>query len=195
LKDTIKRLPVTMICDNLDIKTVIELAQKYKINDQFFIRNYKKGEEAFWAEVETAAGEFKTEKEALEHFEKEFGPYRDEMEERCFFVAYKDSDRVIGTATAWYNNDFKGERYGRVHWVGIHPEFQGRKLAKPLLAAVMMRLAKYHNKAYLTSQTTSYKAINMYMDFGFVPAIIDDEAMKTWKYLEDILDRKIIPTY
>lgn len=181
-----------MICDNLDEETVIELAQKYKIDEQFFIRNYKKGEEILWAEVETAAGEFKTEKDALEHFEKEFGPYKDEMEERCFFIVHKESDRVIGTATAWYNNNFKGERYGRVHWVGIHPDFQGRKLAKPLLAAVMMHLAKHHDKAYLTSQTTSYKAINMYMDFDFVPAIIDEEAANTWRYLEEILGRKII---
>jgi len=194
LENKIERLPVTMICENLDKKIVFEFAQRYKISEEFLIRNYKKGEENFWAEVETAAGEFKTEKEALERFEKEFGTYKDEMEDRCFFVVHKESDRVIGTATAWYNNDFRGERYGRVHWVGIHPDFQGRKLAKPLLAAVMICLAKYHNKAYLTSQTTSYKAINMYLDFGFVPAIIDDEAMKTWKYLEEILGHKIIPT-
>jgi len=117
-------------------------------------------------------------KEALERFEKEFGSYRDEMEERCFFIVHKENGRVIGTATAWYNNDFKGERYGRVHWVGIHPDFQGKKLAKPLLAVVMMCLAKHHDKAYLTSQTTSYKAINMYLDFGFAPEITDDEAAK-----------------
>lgn len=193
--DTIERLPVTMICDNLDKETLLELAQRYKINEQFFIRNYKKGEEIFWAEIETAAGEFKAEKEALERFEKEFGPYRDEMEERCFFAVHKKSGRIIGTATAWYNNNFNGERYGRVHWVGIHPEFQGRKLAKPLLAAVMVCLAKYHNKAYLTSQTTSYKAINIYLDFGFVPIITDDEAVKAWKCLENNLGRRIIPTY
>ncbi|HHV95996.1 MAG TPA: GNAT family N-acetyltransferase [Clostridiaceae bacterium] len=187
-----KRLPVIMICENLDKEKIRKFAQKYKIHNEFFIRNYKKGEETFWAEVETAAGEFKTKEDALERFEKEFGPYRNEMEERCFFIVHKESDRIIGTATAWYNNEFKGERYGRVHWVGIHPDFQGRKLAKPLLAEVMLCLAKHHDKAYLTSQTTSYKAINMYLDFGFVPMIADDEAMKTWKYLENILSRKII---
>jgi ribosomal protein S18 acetylase RimI-like enzyme len=178
-----------MICPKLDKAKIFDLADKYVIDDRFIIRNYKKGEEIFWAQVETAAGEFKTEEDALAHFEKEFGPYRDEMEDRCFFIEHKESGRVIGTATAWYNNDFKGENYGRVHWVGIMPEFQGRKLAKPLMAQVMVCLAMSHDKAYLTSQTTSYKAINMYKDFGFEPLIEDEDAARAWEYLEDILAR------
>lgn len=188
LAETIKRFRLIMICENLDKSNIIELAQRYKINDDFLIRNYRKGEENLWAEVETAAGEFKTEKDALIHFEKEFGPYRDEMEKRCFFIEHKESGRVIGTATAWYNDDYRGDRYGRIHWVGIIPEFQGRKLAKPLMAAAMVQLAKYHDKAYLTSQTTSYKAINMYADFGFVPLIEDEEAVEAWEYLEAIFE-------
>ena len=165
--------------------------EKYHILDEFYIRNYEKGEEELWAKVETAANEFKTEKEAVEHFEKEFGLYKNEMQERCFFVVHKKSGSVIGTSTAWYNDNFKGLKYGRVHWVGIHPDFQGKKLAKPMLAAVMMRLAEYHDKAYLTSQTTSYKAINMYLDFGFIPEIVSDECVNAWNYLEKILNRKI----
>lgn len=192
MKDAIKRLKVIMVCEKLDEKAVLGMAQRYTLDKDFSIRNYKEGEETLWVEVETAAGEFQTEKDALERFESEFGPYRDEMEDRCFFLVQRETGRAIGTATAWYNDDFNGARYGRVHWVGIHPDFQGRKLAKPLLAAVMAYLAKHHDRAYLTSQTTSYKAINMYLDFGFSPLITDDEALYAWRYLEEILGKKII---
>ena len=188
----IERLPVVMVCNYLDERNISELAKTYPIPEKFCIRNYRKGEENLWAEIETAAGEFKSEKEALERFKNEFGLYRDDMGKRCFFVINKESNKAIGTTTAWYNNNFNGQHYGRIHWVGIHPDFQGRKLAKPMLATAMMCLAKYHDKAYLTSQTTSYKAINMYLDFGFVPEIMSDECEKAWKIIEDVLDRKIL---
>lgn len=90
------------------------------------------------------------------------------MEERCFFLE-TDAGRVIGTATAWHHPSFHGARYGRLHWVAIHPEFQGRKLAKPLVGAAMRRLAELHRRAYLTTQTTSWKAVKIYLDFGFEP--------------------------
>ena len=187
-----ERLPVIMTCDCIDEKKTFELAKAYTISKEFDIRNYKRGEDNLWAKIETAAGEFKTEEDAIARFEKEFGPYRDEMERRCFFVIHRESNSAVGTATAWYNDDFKGLNYGRIHWVGIHPDFQGKKLAKPMLAAVMMCLTKYHDKAYLTSQTTSYKAINIYLDFGFVPEIMSDECERAWKYLEQLLGRRIL---
>ena len=187
----IERISVVMINDCLEKEKMIELAAKHPIPDGYCIRNYRNGEEGLWAEIETAAGEFETEKEALEQFEEEFGPYREEMEKRCFFLMHKKSGRPAGTTTAWYNDNYKGESYGRIHWVGIHPDFQGRKLAKPMLATAMLRLAEYHDKAYLTTQTTSYKAINMYLDFGFRPELVRDGCRRAWKMIEEILGRNI----
>ncbi|NSW91449.1 MAG: GNAT family N-acetyltransferase [Firmicutes bacterium] len=186
-----ERLPVIMVYDNLDKEVIERLFKSNPIPEGFYIRNYRRGEENLWAEIETAAGEFETEEKALEHFQKEFGPYLNEMEKRCFFIVHKESGRAVGTTTAWYNDNFKRERYGRIHWVGVHPDFQGKKLAKPLLAAAMMYLAEHHCKAYLTSQTTSYKAINMYLDFGFKPEIMSDECKRAWNLLEKILGRTI----
>ena len=65
----------------------------------------------------------------------------------------------------WYDKDFKGEEIGRLlintpttragDWEGH--------------CARLLNGCRNHEKAYLTSQTTSWKAINMYLDFGFRP--------------------------
>ena len=86
-----------------------------------------------------------------------------------------------------------GEERGRVHWVAIEPRFQGRGLAKPLLGAVMARLAHVHRTAYLTTQTTSYRAINLYLDFGFVPYLLAASCEEGWRLTEAALRRPILP--
>src|SRR5699024_8980243 len=124
---------------------------------------FQAGDQINWARIETQAGEFQNEKSALEHFKKEFGPYQYELKKRCLFIETNDGEK-IGTTTAWFGQLKEDENiYGRIHWVGIVPDHQGKKLAKPLLSHALKVLAQFHDKAYLTSQTTSYQAVNMYL--------------------------------
>lgn len=181
-----------MVSNYLEKIKIEELVKAHPVPVGFYIRNYKNGEEYLWAEIESAAGEFSSEEKALEYFLREFGEHKDEMEERCFFMIEKGTGRAVGTTTAWYNNNLKGEIYGRIHWVAVHPAFQGKKLAKPLLASAMLYLSKQYNKAYLISQTTSYKAVNMYMDFGFRPEIENAEHKRAWEILEKVLGKQIV---
>lgn len=148
----------------------------------FSIRLYRKGDESDWARVETAVGEFASEKAAMQHFLDEFGAHLHEMEHRCLLLE-KNGGGVIGTATAWYNESFLDEAFGRLHWVGVLPEFQGRGLSKPLISEALCRLERLHRKAYLTSQTTSYVAIKVYLDFGFRPHIIGERCLQAWNLL------------
>lgn len=173
--------PVTMIRESL------ENLPSFRLPEGYHIRNFRRGEEPLWAEVECAAGEFTSQEAGLARFNEEFGEHLDEMEDRCFFLVEDSSGRVIGTASAWYNREFRGEDYGRVHWVSIHPEFQGRGLAKPLMCAVMDRLARSHSKAYLTTQTRSARAIGIYLDFGFSPLLVSDTCKEAWRYLANVL--------
>jgi len=172
---------IAMIRDNL------EGLPSYSIPPGFHIRNFRRGEERKWAEVCSSAGEFESIDTALAQFENEFGQRLDEMENRCFFVVEDATERIVGTAIAWIDPNFQGEDYGHVHWVAINPEFQGRKLAKPLMSAVMQRLKKSHTKAYLRTHTTCLKAINMYLDFGFVPLFVSDSCDRAWRLLADKL--------
>lgn len=183
-----ERVKVVMVNFNLKQPSVPLLPLGYRI------RNFCPGDALLWAEIEAAAGEFESTEEALERFAQEFGPHTDEMQRRCLFLE-NEAGRAVGTATAWYDNSFKGQRWGRLHWVGIHPEYQGQKLARPLVAAALARLSQLHSRAYLTSQTTSYKAIKLYLDYGFVPDMTAPDSQKAWSILQQVLQHPALKPY
>ena len=164
---------------------------RYELPEGYRFRMFRDGDQMRWANIETRVEEFKTKDDALERFEREFGAHIDEMENRCLFIETEQGE-TIGTTTAWYG-DLKGDGNirGRIHWVGVVPEYQSRGLSKPLLSKAMNMLAKFHDEFYLTSQTTSWQAINMYLDFGFEPVRLYGNYEAAWSLLEEKLGRKI----
>lgn len=182
----IEYIPVTMINENL------AEAPYFPLPDGFYSSTYRKGDDIWWAKIEASVNEFKSVDKALEHFHSEFGSHEEELKNRCFFIE-DDENLKIGTATAWYNDSFLRESYGRLHWIAICPEYQGRKLGKPLVSLAVERLKELHDKAYLTSQTTSYKAINIYLDFGFRPFLTDNSnCTRAWTLLANHLKHPAI---
>lgn len=164
---------------------------KHVLPAEFKIRLFEKGDEHNWARIETSVGEFKDEQTALEHFTKEFGAHLDDMTMRCLFID-NEAGEAIATTTAWYGDlHGDGEIAGRIHWVGVIPDYQGQKLSKPLLSAAMNILARHHQAAYLTSQTTSYQAINLYLNYGFDPLLTTPSCGEAWSLMEETLNRKI----
>ncbi|GAA3406443.1 GNAT family N-acetyltransferase [Paenibacillus hodogayensis] len=154
----------------------------------YSIRAYRAGDEAHWARIEHAVGEFATPEAALRRFEEEFGPHTADMEKRCLFVC-DGQGTPIGTTTAWYG-ELDGAALGRIHWVAVVPEHQGNKLAKPLLSAALEVMARYHDEAYLTTQTTSYKAVGMYLNYGFEPVYREPACAEGWELINRLLGRR-----
>ena len=76
--------------------------------------------------------------------------------------------------------------------MGIVPAFQGRGLSKSLMSAALMRLARDYRRAYLTTETTSYRGINLYLGFGFVPWVASDRDRQGWTIVAEILGRAIL---
>jgi GNAT superfamily N-acetyltransferase len=153
----------------------------YALPDGYSIRTFKRGEGPLWAEIGFAAGNFQSLEEAREQFEKGFEKPVEDMESRCFFVVHDATNRAVGTSMAWYDPGFaEGENYGRVHWVAIIPDHQGKGLAKPLMIAVLRRLAESHPKAMLDTQTFRKAAVNLYLDLGFVPFFKRDTCPQAW---------------
>lgn len=183
-----KHIPVVMVRDDLTDLPSFPLPGGYRL------RYYRAGEDRLWAEIEIAVASFDSVDKALEYFESEFGPGRDRMEARCLYLEDPKGE-VIGTCTAWYNDAFNGRDYGRIHWVAIRPEYQGRGLAKPLLAASLRRIADFHDRAYLTTQTNTARAINLYLDFGFVPIETYDRCAEGWTWLASVLDHPSLAPY
>lgn len=187
MKGTDKMKKIRVAMTRKDLKNIPE----YALPEGFTLRLFQAGDEAEWARVETAAGEFDNEEQALERFEREFFPYLDEFSKRCLFIE-NEAGEVIGTTTAWYGSLAEADEViGRIHWVSIIPDYQGKGLSKPLLTEAMKILAKYHTEAYLTSQTINYKALNMYRHYGFKPVIRDAADEEAWAIVEEKLGRKI----
>jgi ribosomal protein S18 acetylase RimI-like enzyme len=171
---------LTMELDDVARVPVVELPEGFAFS------LYAPGDEAAWARIEHQAGEFSDDQKALGHFAKEFGKREQEMRERCLFLRAPDGE-AIGTSTAWYG-ERGGGVIGRLHWVAIVPRFQGRGLAKPLVSAAMALMRGRHASAYLTTQTTSWIAVKIYLDFGFRPVFDRPESGEAWAVMAAVLD-------
>ena len=158
--------------------TLTDLPQ-HSLPAGYSLRWYRPGDAAIWTAIQSVAEKFEPILATL--FQKEFGDNELELARRQAFLLSPHGTE-IGTATAWFNAAYRGQSYGRIHWVAIVPEFQGRKLAKPLLSAVCNRLvALGHPRAYLATATGRLPAIQLYLTFGFVPEIRDAAERLLWE--------------
>ena len=162
-------LRATKKMKNISIKMVrpdMDGIPFYPLPENYSIRAYAPEDENAWVELQKRTDKFN--KIDLELFHREFGYDTDILAQRMFFLL-DSGKKIIGTATAWFNNDYHGEKYGRIHWVAIHPDYQGKGLSKPLLSTTCRKLVELgYDKAYLTTSSTRIPAINLYLKFGFV---------------------------
>jgi GNAT superfamily N-acetyltransferase len=151
----------------------------------YSFRWYAAGDEQAWTDIHLRAEQF-AEITADVHA-REFG--RDVAllaSRQCFLLDARQSP--IATATAWFDDDYYGRRYGRVHWVAVVPEHQGLGLSKPLIRIVLQRMvALGHDRAYLRTSTARLPAVNLYARFGFRPSLRTAEHFSIWKQLNAYL--------
>ena len=104
---------------------------------------------------------------------------------RTFRLLYKNKDgsiTVAATATLkLIPNEYPG--YGLVHWVAVHPNHQGKGLAKIVVSAVLQeaRDKQNLNKCVLNVVDTSLPAIRTYEQFGFIPAHMEENSIPRWE--------------
>jgi len=145
----------------------------------FSWRWYRPGDETHWLRIHRFAD---PESEiTADLFARRFGSDSNLLAQRQCYLQDTRGD-LIGTATAWFDDDFLGARFGRIHYVAIVPGFQGRGLSRPLMSVVCQRLRELgHDRAYLATSTTRIAAINLYLSFGFVPLICSEEEAAAWR--------------
>lgn len=162
----------------LMVREHLEGIPEYALPQGFTLRWYRPGDEETWLEIHRVAD--LENKITPDLFSRAFDANASELARRQCYLATVRGE-IIGTATAWFDDNFEGRRVGRVHYVAILPEFQGKGLSKPLMTAVCRRLRELgHERAYLTTSTTRVPAIRLYRSFGFVPLIRTDEEQKAW---------------
>ena len=147
----------------------------------YHVRWYAPGDEQTWVDIHVLAENHVEVVRSV--YDREFGHDVETIRQRQCFLFASDG-AAVGTATAWFNDDYFGQRYGRVHWVAVVPEYQGKGLSKPLLSVVLSRMVELgHNRAYLRTSTARLPAINLYARFGFVPSLRTPEDRAVWKDL------------
>jgi len=151
----------------------------------FGIRNYRLGEGHIWTRIEKAAEPFFEIDDRL--FDREFGHHLRVMEDRSFFVI-TDEGEEIGTITAWWQPNWKDKEWGQIHWVAIHPDYQGLGLSKPMMTVAMRRLKQSHNRAFLGSSTGRIAAVKIYLDFGFHPDMESENSLEAWREVASVLE-------
>lgn len=163
----------------------------YHVPDGFSLRCYRPGDEKLWVKIHEQADQYNN--ITSETFDRVFNSDFEALAERQYYLL--DSQKqAVGTATAWFDNGNKERYNGRVHWVAIIPEMQGKGLAKPLLSAVCEKLRELgHERAHLTTQPERIAAINLYLQFGFMPEVKTIDDLETWSRVEMIMDRNLLP--
>jgi GNAT superfamily N-acetyltransferase len=150
----------------------------------FTLRWFQPGDETNWLRIHLAADRYN--EITPELFQRQFGTDANLLRERqCFLLDARAN--AVGTGTAWFNDNFQGAKFGRVHWMAILPDYQGRELAKPLMTVICRHLrALGHDRVYLTTSTARLPAIRLYLRFGFVPLVRNEEEAAAWRELGEI---------
>ena len=178
-------VPVDMLWDDLS------KVPQYPLPEGYSMRVFRKGDADTWVRVEKAAEPFIKDMSG-KTFDREFGHDLPAMSKRCLFLV-SPAGRDVGTVTAWYDRNFAGKRWGRIHWVAIVPEFQGRKLCKPMLTVAMNRLRSLgHRRVTLNTQLLRIAAIKNYLDFGFRPDVRTAEALSAWSRFSQVLSHPLL---
>ncbi len=145
----------------------LENLPRFGLPSGFGLRAYREGDEAVWLSIHCRADAFNLFSPST--FREAFGHDEEALRSRQKYLLAPDGT-PIGTASAWFDppptSDLLG--VGRVHWVAIVPEFQGRGLAKLLLSVVLQTLRELgHTSAVLSTDERRPTAIALYQRFGF----------------------------
>ena len=134
-----------------------------------------------WTEVQRSAETHFPIQDNL--FVNQFGDDANEVSNRCYLVIQPSSGEAVGTISAWFGGKAGpgGEDWGRIHWVAVRPEYQGRGLGRAALAYALHRLVYLgHDRAWLATSTARLAALKLYLDFGFMPDLSLPDAPEAW---------------
>lgn len=148
------------------------------------VRPMNAAEGSLWVDIERDAEEYLTITDDM--FDREFGKDLAAVPERCFLITSPDA-AAVGTTSAWYHTH-RDQQYGLIHWVAVRRAFQGRGLGKAAVAFALGKLAQWHDRAMLGTQTRRIPAIGLYLSLGFQPDLPDARAVERWRKVAAHID-------
>ncbi|MCA9410584.1 MAG: GNAT family N-acetyltransferase [Candidatus Omnitrophica bacterium] len=171
------------------VRPDLQKIPQFRPPEGFRMRTYEPGDEKTWVQIQQVSDNYN--EVDLSEFYRTFGSNLNALEDLCFFLDNPEGE-TIGTSTAWYQKDFLGSQWGRVHWVAVLPEYQGQGLSKPLLTQTLNRLSDAHNRCYLVTSCLRIPAIHVYLKFGFHPFVKSERCEEGWDYVKKHLSHPLL---
>lgn len=151
----------------------------------YSFRMYSRGMEHDWIRIQDEADDYIKIDRKL--FQNEFGGHLEELPRRMLFLAHGTT--LIGSATAWLDDINGEEETGRLHWVAVVPEYQGRGLSVPLVSRALSLFPSLGcSRAYLMTNAVRITAISLYLKLGFQPVIRNPGEQKAWNEIMGIIE-------
>lgn len=168
--------------------------KKYKLPNGFHYKFYKSGDELEWVNIHIQSGEFTSKEQGLEWFHTFYDSFINELNKRCIFIVDSKTNEKVGTATV---SLLKQKEYGydaAIDWLAIKRKYQGKGLSKPLVTKCM-EIAKElgHKSLILHTQTTTWLAAKLYLDFGF--EVLNKDEVNGWRILKTLTNHDKLSTY
>ncbi|NLC96305.1 MAG: Cof-type HAD-IIB family hydrolase [Erysipelotrichaceae bacterium] len=159
------------------------------IDPKYSFEFYKDEYKVLWIDLLVKVNEFLDKESATKYFDETF-LNKEETYKNMLFVLYEGN--IVGTCSLWEGYHF-GERRYRAHWMAVDPDHQGKRLAKALLHKIIQL---YNNMGtniplYLSTSDQNIIAIIMYKSVGFKAVIQNDEDKENWKYIDNIINKKL----
>ncbi len=171
------------------IRNTMEEIPAYELPNGYSYCFYQQGLDEDWTNIQLGANAIDSVIEGKQIFERTFVPHEHTLNKRMIFIENENKEK-IATATAFFIEE-ENKEVAKLHWIATTQKEQGKGLAKPLLYKTMETMKQLgYKKCILHTQTTSYKAVNMYLSFGFIP-YEKEKNQQGWLLLEELLDKKI----
>lgn len=182
INKTLKYYELLMTHDDLNNIKEYSLQEGYKF---VFFNSDKDIEE--WIRIHIESKEFCSLIEAKKIFHDYYDEMGDKIYSQCIFIEDRNGKKI---ATATLSLTCEDGYPCVLDWFAISKDYQGKGLSKPLLYRILT-LAKEQgfNKILLHTQTHTFVAVKIYLDFGFKPLFTED-SKEGWQIVNNILNHE-----
>ncbi|MDE6211645.1 MAG: GNAT family N-acetyltransferase [Clostridia bacterium] len=144
-----------------------------------------------WINIHLRTGEFASWEEGKSIFHSFYDKFYQELFKRCFFIENEKGEK-IATATVSPSKEFGYNCV--IDWLGISRQFQGKNLARPLISQTLTLAQNLgYDKIALHTQTHTWLAAKLYLDFGFAPYNIQDR--RGWQILKTLTNHSSLKDF
>lgn len=158
MDDTMPDLNIFMLCKEINTKAFSE------VPISFSIRVCRKDEYLIWKEMHIDnLNEYDEYDEVLEqYFQSVYKKKEEIFFQQCTFIC-DENDTPVATCFIWDAYD----KIPAIHWLKVKKGFEGKGLGRAILTHVLKQVSKDRFPILVHTHPSSYKAIKLYMDFGF----------------------------